>query len=135
MQHTSTLTLAGILMLAAAACSPVMEATRPTPTDISQFAVGENRMQVVGVLGAPTAEVKDGDHSCDVYKLYTRGPGDVSKGAIAAGEVVADVFTLGLTEIIFTPVEAGTRNAKHTVTICYDESGKMLSLTDGGVGG
>src|SRR5262249_7337074 len=129
------LTLAGTLMLAATACSPVMEATRPTPVDISQFVVGESRVQVIGVVGSPTAQVKDGDHSCDVYNLYTHGPGGVEKGAIAAGEAVADVFTLGLTEVIFTPVEAGTRNSKHTVTFCYDESGKLLSLNDGGVNG
>jgi hypothetical protein len=83
-----------------------MEATRPDPVDMSQFAVGESRTQVVGVVGAPTATVKDGDHSCDVYKLYRRGPDAVGKGAIGAGKAVADVFTLGLTEVIFTPVEA-----------------------------
>jgi hypothetical protein len=133
MKHT--LILAGILMLAATGCSPVMEATRPTPVDIQQFTVGESRTQVIGVLGSPSSSIKDGDHSCDVYRLYTRGPGGVEKGAIAAGEAVADVFTLGLTEVIFTPVEAGTRNAKHTVTVCYDDSGKMLSVNDGGPNG
>ena len=112
-----------------------MEATRPTPFDISQFAVGESRTQVIGVVGSPISQTKDGDDSCDVYKLYTRGPGDVEKGAIATGEVVADVFTLGLAEIIFTPVEYGTRNAKHTVTFCYDDGEKLLSMNDYGVNG
>jgi len=107
-----------------------MEATRPTPVDMSQFAIGENRIQVVEAIGAPTANVKDGDQSCDVYKLYTRGPGGVSKGAIAAGEGAADVVTLGLAEVVFTPLEAGTRNAKHTVTFCYDKDGKLVSVND-----
>ncbi len=111
-------------------CSPVMEATRPTPVDTSQFAVGERRVQVVEAIGAPTANVKDGDQSCDVYKLYTRGPGGVGKGVIAAGEAAADVVTLGLAEVLFTPLEAGTRNAKHTVTFCYDKDGKLVSLHD-----
>ena len=88
-------------------CSPVMEATRPTPVDTSQFAVGESRVQVVEAIGAPTASVKNGDQSCDVYKLYTRGPGGVGKGVIAAGEGAADVVTLGLAEVLFTPLEAG----------------------------
>lgn len=133
-RHIQFVTAAAML-LTVAACSPVMEATRPTPVDMSQFAVGESRTQVVGVVGAPTAQVKDGDRACDVYKLYTRGPGAVGKGAIAAGEAVADIFTLGLTEVIFTPVEAGTRNSKHTVTFCYDEGGKLLSMNDGGTSG
>lgn len=111
-------------------CSPVMEATRPTPVDTSQFAVGESRVQVVEAIGAPTASVKNGDQSCDVYKLYTRGPGGVGKGVIAAGEGAADVVTLGLAEVLFTPLEAGTRNAKHTVTFCYDKGGKLVSLND-----
>ena len=115
-------------------CSPVMEATRPDPVDINQFAVGESRTRVVEVIGAPLSNVSDNGNKCDVYKLYTRGPGDVGKGAIAAGEVVADVFTLGLTEVIFTPVEAATRNKQHTVTFCYDGNDQLASVNDGGVG-
>jgi hypothetical protein len=111
-----------------------MEATRPNPVDINQFAVGENRMAVIQSIGSPVGNVKNAGDNCDVYKLYTRGPGDVGKGAIAAGEVVADVFTLGLTEIIFTPVEAATRNSQHTVTICYDGDSKLASINDGGPG-
>ncbi len=74
--------------------------------------------------------VKNGDQSCDVYKLYTRGPGGVGKGVIAAGEGAADVVTLGLAEVIFTPLEAGTRNARHSVTFCYEKDGKLLSFND-----
>lgn len=107
-----------------------MEATRPTPVDTSQFAVGESRVQVVEAIGAPTANVKNGDQSCDVYKLYTRGPGGVGKGVIAAGEGAADVVTLGLAEVLFTPLEAGTRNAQHTVTFCYDKDEKLASFND-----
>ncbi len=104
-----------------------METTRPSPVDTSQFAVDESRLQVVEVLGAPTASVKQGDQSCDVYKLYTHGPGGVGKGAIAAGEAVADVFTLGLAEVVTSPVEGATRNEKHTVTMCHDGNEKLES--------
>ena len=117
-------------LLLSASCSPVMEATRPTRVDMSQFAVGKSRVQVVEAIGAPTANVKNGDQSCDVYKLYTRGPGGVGKGVIAAGEGAADVVTLGLAEVIFTPLEAGTRNARHSVTFCYEKNGKLLSFND-----
>ena len=126
MRHFGAFTVLALL----SGCSPVMEATRPTPVDTSQFAVGETRLQIVEAIGAPTANVKDGDQSCDVYKLYTRGPGGVGKGAIAAGEAVGDVLTLGLTEIVFTPIEGGTRNARHTVTFCYDKESKLVSLND-----
>jgi hypothetical protein len=111
-----------------------MEATRPDPVDINQFAVGENRMAVIQSIGSPVGNVKNGGDNCDVYKLYTKGPGDIGKGAIAATEVVADVFTLGLAEIITTPVEAATRNSQHTVTFCYDADNKIASINDGGAG-
>lgn len=119
-------------LLALSSCAPVMEATRPNPVDIHQFMIGEPRMSVIQVIGAPQSNLRNSaEQSCDVYRLYTRGPDAISRGAIAAGEAVADVFTLGLTEIIFTPVEVGTRQSQHTVTFCYDD-GKLAAVNDGG---
>jgi hypothetical protein len=110
-------------------CAPVMEATRPDPVDLSQFVPGENRLNVIAEVGNPLATEKDGKQSCDVYKLFTHGPEAAGKGAIAAGEAVADVFTLGLTEVVFTPAEAATRNSKHTVIFCY-ENNKLVSVKE-----
>lgn len=110
------------------ACSPVMEANRPDPVDMSQFVVGEKRLDIIAEIGSPKASVKDGDNSCDIYKLYTTGPGAVGKGAIAAGEIVADVFTLGLAEVVFTPTEAATSADRHTVIVCYSPDNKMVSM-------
>ncbi len=110
------------------ACSPVMESMRPDPVDISQFVVGENRLKILSDLGSPITTTKDGQNSCDIYKLYTKGPDAVGKGAIAAGEAVADVFTLGLTEVVFTPAEAATKNSKHTVIFCYSQDSKLVSV-------
>ena len=89
----SLLTAASCITLAA--CSPVMEATRPEPVDVKQFVIGQSHVNILAEIGNPVATTKDGDNSCDIYKLYTKGPGAVGKGVIAAGEVVADVFTLG----------------------------------------
>lgn len=110
------------------ACSPVMEANRPDPVDMSQFVVGEKRLTVLAAIGAPTATTKDGDNSCDIYKLYTEGHSAAGKGAIAVGEAVADVFTLGLTEVIFTPAEGATQDSKHTVIFCYSPDDKLVSV-------
>jgi hypothetical protein len=113
-----------------AACSPVMESNRPDPIDLKQFTVGEDRIKVITTLGAPMSTVENAGNSCDVYQLYTHGPGASGKVAIAAGEAVADVFTLGLAEVVFTPVEAGTKNAKHTVTFCYGADTKLVSVQE-----
>jgi len=111
-----------------AACSPVMESNRPDPIDLKQFTVGEDRIKVITTLGAPMSTVENAGNSCDVYQLFTDGPGSGGKVAIAAGEAVADVFTLGLAEVVFTPVEVGTKNAKHTVTFCYGPDTKLVSV-------
>lgn len=121
------ITIPSILL---SACSPVMEATRPDPVDLSEFVPGESRLKVIAEVGNPLASEKDGENSCDVYKLFTKGPGAVGKGAIAAGEVVADVFTLGLAEVVFTPAEAATRNSKHTVLFCYSADKKLVSVSE-----
>jgi hypothetical protein len=107
------------------ACSVVLEATQPDPVDMSQFSVGEDHTRIAAKLGAPAATMRQGQDSCDVYKLYTRGPGAAGKATIAASEAVADVFTLGLAEVVTTPAEAATRNSLHTVTMCYGEDGKL----------
>jgi hypothetical protein len=118
--------------LALSSCSPVMEANRPDPVDLSQFQVGQHRLDVVKVLGAPVASVNDGPKSCDVYRLYTHGPSGAGRAGIALVEALADVYTLGLAEVISTPVEAGTKNSQHTVTMCYSQYGTLLSIDEEG---
>lgn len=118
------------LFSALSGCSTVMEVERPDPVDTKQFVVGEDRIKVLAEIGAPITTTPNGDQSCDIYKLYTRGPGAVEKGAIAAGEAVVDVFTLGLSEIAFTPAEAATKNSKHTVLFCYGPDKKLASVAE-----
>ena len=60
--------------------------------------------------------------------LVTGGATGVGKGAIVAGEAVADVFTLGLAEVVLTPTEAATKSGLHTVLICYDKDQKLVQV-------
>jgi hypothetical protein len=111
-------------------CAVFMEADRPTPVDLSKLKAGEDRLDVVTEIGAPVASLINAGNACDVYKLYTRGPGAVGKGLIVAGETVADVMTLGLSEALFTPVAAATKADRHTVVICYSPGNKLVSLRE-----
>ena len=108
------------------ACSPFMEANRPDTVDLTKFSSGQTRLSVLSAIGSPVASEPDGNTSCDIYKLYTHGPDAGGKGAIAVGEIAVDIFTLGLSELVFTPVEAVTKNSKHTVLFCYDVGTKLL---------
>jgi hypothetical protein len=103
-----------------AGCSVVMEATRPAPVRLAQFNKGQSPDAVIAKLGRPISSTTDADGaSCDLYSLPLSGYGNGGKASIAFGEVVADVFTLGIAEAISTPTEAITRNKKTPVWFCY----------------
>jgi hypothetical protein len=118
-----------LMALSVQACSPFMEADRPNPVRLSQFPIGESRMDVLSKIGGPLSTTQDSGNSCDIYKLYTTGPSKGGKTAIAAGEAVADVFTLGLAEVIFTPTEIATKNEEHVTVFCYSPDDKLVSVT------
>lgn len=109
-----------------------MEASRPTPTALDQFQVGQTRDSVLERLGAPISTTTESDGaSCDLYSLYTKGYGAAGKIPIAIAEGAADVVTLGLAEVILTPADGVTRNDKHPITFCY-KSQKLVRLTGPG---
>ena len=110
-------------------CSVYMEATRPTPVELGKFHPGDSRSSVTQELGSPVTTSKGADGtSCDLYLLYTKGYGVAGKAPIAVGELAADVFTIGLAEIVLSPTEAATRNEKRTVWFCY-QNDALLSVT------
>jgi hypothetical protein len=110
-------------------CSVYMEATRPTPVDLGKFHPGDSRSSITQELGSPVTTSKGaGGTSCDLYLLYTKGYGVAAKAPIAVGELAADVFTVGLAEIVLSPTEAATRNEKRTVWFCY-QNDALLSVT------
>ena len=111
------------------ACSAYMEATRPEPTDISQFTIGTPREDVLTRLGQPVVSTTENGNSCDVYHLYTQAIGAMGRAPIAIAETAADVFTVGLAEVVLTPAEMVTRNAKYPVKFCYRDN-KLLSVTE-----
>lgn len=119
------------VLFALSGCSVWMEAHRPTPVNPHKFVVGESRTEVVESLGNPLSTVPGpAGEKCDIYRLYTRGLNGAEKTGIAVGEGLADVVTLGLSEIVFTPVEGATENKKHPVTFCY-KNAKLVSVKVG----
>jgi hypothetical protein len=114
-------------------CSTVMEAERPSATNLSQFGTGERRVDVVARIGAPTGKVDDGGLSCDIYKLHTKGTNAAGKTGIIVTEAAADVFTLGLAEVVLTPAQAASRAGLHTVLFCYNAGETLQQIKDSGV--
>lgn len=116
-------------------CSVYMESTRPTPVDLEDYQIGQSRDSVLERLGAPESSAKESDGAnCDFYKLYTKGYGAVGKIPIAVAEGAADFFTIGLAEVLLTPAEGVTKNAKHPVAFCYKDNRIARVATDTGPG-
>ena len=118
-----------VVLCVLSGCSVYMEATRPSPIDLEKFHPGDSRASVTDQLGAPvTTSVGAGGTSCDLYLLYITGYGYAGKVPIAVAELAADVFTIGLAEIVASPTESVTRNEKKQVWFCY-QNDALLSVT------
>jgi hypothetical protein len=107
----------GLLALLSACAGPE-ESARPDPVEMSQFKKGSVRFDVVSAVGKPEWTLQRAGRPCDVYKLYTAGLGAGAKAAMAISEGITDVATLGLAEVAWSGVHAGTRPRIHTVLFC-----------------
>jgi hypothetical protein len=47
-----------------------MEANRPDPVDVNQFALGQSKISVMSEVCGPIATTPDGLNSFDLYKLF-----------------------------------------------------------------
>ena len=129
MRTTERLRYVVFLLCVLGGCSVYMEATRPTPVDTAKFNPGDSRTSIMEQLGSPVTTSKAADGTaCDLYLLYLRGYGAAGKVPIAVLEGAADVFTLGLAEIVLSPTEAVTKNEKRPVWFCYRDD-KLVSVT------
>lgn len=97
---------------------------KPDP-NIGVLSVGQSRDIVLLNLGQPakTATTKTG--RVDVFRLVR---GNQPSAGRAVGHAVMDVLTIGLWEVIGTPIEGFARD-KFTVTIEYDSNDKVTHVT------
>lgn len=92
-------------------CSIYKAATAPLPVAVERVRVGSNRAEVVSVLGTPKlSDVLDGQRT-DMFE-FTSGYHEASKSRILL-YVAGDVFTIGLAELIFWPIELAFLDGTH----------------------
>ena len=113
--------------LAAAGCSVAMAAHQPSRKDVKLFAQGVPRNLVVGEVGAPvSSETKNGKR-VDVY-AFTQGYSTAARVSRAIGHGAADVFTLGLWEVVGTPTEAAFNGKRVVYEVTYDASDRVENV-------
>lgn len=114
------------------ACSISMALHQPDKKNFGVFKEGTPQQAVRQEFGLPVWSGKDaGGHDTDVFQ-FVQGYSKGAKTARAMGHGVADVFTLGLWEIVGTPTEAIADGTKINATITYDDHDlvKAVKLSD-----
>jgi hypothetical protein len=100
---------------------------QPGRKDLSVLSKGTDRSRIVSELGSPlTTEVKDGKRT-DVFSVR-QGYSTGAKAGRAIFHGVADVFTLGLWEVVGTPVEAVASGTDVKVGVCYDKDDRVAEI-------
>ena len=116
------------LVLLLNACSVYMASHQPTQKNEALFKVGTSRDILIAEFGVPaTSGVQDGK-KYEIYR-FTQGYSQGAKTARALVEGTADVFTLGITEVISTPVEAMNDGSLRAYKVTYDGNDVVDQVT------
>jgi hypothetical protein len=113
------------LVMALMGCSVGMAMSGKEDPNLGAFRVGSTRGEVELQLGRPLASVTNPEGSrSDVYE-YEIGNKPSPGRAIAHG--VMDVLTLGLWEVVGTPIEA-FQGEKYRMTVRYDAQDRVVAI-------
>ena len=109
-------------------CAVYMAANQPGNKNMDLLKAGMPRDSIMAEFGAPVnTETKDGEKT-DIYR-FRQGYSQGEKAFRSVGHGVADVFTLGLWEVIGTPAEATFNGKDMAVKIIYDRNDKVKEVT------
>lgn len=118
----AVLSLVGMapMVFSTAGCAVVLAAKQPDAKDLSVLNTGTPRTHVIAELGAPVWSGEKDGRKVDIF-AFTQGYSKGSKAARAFAHGVADVFTLGLWEVVGTPIESIASGTQMKVEVTYDE--------------
>ena len=108
------------MVFSTAGCAVVLAAKQPDAKDLSVLNTGTPRTHVIAELGAPVWSGEKDGRKVDIF-AFTQGYSKGSKAARAFAHGVADVFTLGLWEVVGTPIESVATGTQMKVEVTYDE--------------
>lgn len=111
-------------------CAVAMSANRSTyQGDPSMIQPGADRTLIESTFGSPnmTASLNNGATKA-IYKIDPNAHRAGTRNAAVAGHVVADVLTLGLWEVVGTPLELAAQDKMTTYIIVYNADGKAESV-------
>lgn len=125
MKRSMNLVLLFVVMFMFSGCSVFMAAKQPGKKDMSLFNVGTPRSLVIAEFGVPIyTEEKDGN-KVDIFK-FVQGYSKGAKVGRAFFHGAADIWTLGLWEVVGTPTEMVADGKETKVEVKYDKENKII---------
>lgn len=124
--------LALVLALAVSGCSVGMAMSGKKAPDLGQVKVGATRGEVELQMGPPTqSHIDELGRRIDVYDYEV---GNEPSPGRAVGHAVMDVLTLGIWEIVGTPVE-GFTGEEFRLSVTYNEQDRVERVSSQKTGG
>ena len=114
--------VAGALMVSMlSGCSIYMAASQPQAKKISLFKVGTPKSLLMAEFGTPQAKITRKGKEYEIYAFETGSHTGV-KAAKVGAYAVANVFTLGLWEVVGTPLETLIRSTDMAYEVSFDKN-------------
>ena len=126
MNYTKWMVL-GLCTLFITGCSTVMAAHQPGKKDLNVLSAGMPRDSVIAEIGSPVDTQTENGKKVDIFK-FVQGYSQANKTVRTIGHGVADVFTLGLWEVVGTPAEATFHGEDIAVKVTYDAQDKVQDV-------
>jgi len=119
------LLLSGVLM--SGGCSVYMAANQPDKKETSLFDTGTSRSALILEFGQPALTENRNGTDYDLF-MFVDGYTSGGKTGRTVGHAAASIMTLGLWEIVGTPLESSFDGDKMSFEVCYDENRKAAMV-------
>ncbi len=114
-----------IAVIAVCGCSVGMAMSGHPDPNVGALDIGQDRDVVIVNLGQPSQTTANDEGRTDVFRLQR---GNQPSAGRATGHAVMDVLTLGLWEIVGSPIEGFTGD-EFTLVVAYDSEDKVTKIS------
>lgn len=108
------------MLVAASGCSVYMAAKQPSAKKISLFQPGTPRNLLLGEFGSPIVSEDREGRKIEIFRFIQGYSTGVKTGRVVFHSV-ADVFTLGLWEVVGMPTETVFSGSEMAFQVSYDD--------------
>jgi hypothetical protein len=108
-------------------CAVFMAAKQPDKKDLDLMRVGMHRNVLISEFGEPISVNEVNGSKTEIFR-FVDGYGTGAKVGRAVGHAAADVFTLGIWEVVGTPVEGEFDGDRVSYQVSYDKNNIVTSV-------